>query len=165
MSESYRIVMVQVDAVKEETVRLADIMGHIPTREVTDVLNSQWAREKGWQTKVKDRQYCLEIPAKVGTKVGMEFHIEENDDVRLKRFAESSVTPGKAQTEKIALAHLLEGIEEQYNLAFNEVLGRAIAKFLLNRARDLGYEIVDQQMHEQDHIIDMELKMNVYEMA
>ena len=165
MSESHRIVMVQIDAVKEETIRLADIMGHIPTSEVKEVLNSPWAREKGWQTMEKDRQYRLEIPAKVGTKVGMEFHIEENGDVRLKRFARSSVARGKAQSEKIALAQILGGIADQYNLAFNEVLGRAIAKSLEHRAQELGYEIVDHQTHQQDHIIDMELKMNVYEMA
>ncbi len=165
MSEQYKIVMVQVDAAQEETIRLADIMGHIPTSEVKEVLNSQWAREKGWKTVVRDRQYRLEIPAKVRTKVGMEFFIEEKGDVRLKRLAESSVALGNERSEKIALANLLEGLTDQYNLAFNEVLGRAIAKSLEHRAQELGYKIVDRQMHQQDHIIDMELKMNVYEMA
>lgn len=160
MSEEHRIVMVQVNAVEEETLRLADIMGHVPTREVVEVLDSQWARQKGWKTSIKGREYRLQL----SEKVAMEFLIEENGEVKLKRVAASKVEESQIFSKKKVLESLLKKVKEQYNLAFNEVLGMAIAKTLSNRAKDIGY-VVDEKLHEQDHVIDMELKINVCEMA
>ncbi|MCP4157610.1 MAG: hypothetical protein GY757_58405 [bacterium] len=161
MSETYRIVMVPVNAVEEETVRLADILGHIPTQEVCEVLNSQWARQKGWQTVKKDQTYMLRLPG----KLKMQIKIEENGQVNLKRFAQSNVRTEDRRREKNRLEQLIKNEGRQYNLAFNEVLGRALAKSLSNRAKETGYEVVEEHQNTQGHVIDMELKMNVYEMA
>jgi hypothetical protein len=161
MSEDHQIAIIQVDAFMEQAIQLADVLGRVPTTEIVEVLSSAWAQEVGWKTITEGTAYHLQL----AENVGMEFQVGEDGAVRLVRRASDRVEETLRGERTEELERLLVEIQPAYNLAFNDVIGRALILALPRQAAELGYQIVEQQeaFEEETHVYDLELKMYVYE--
>nr|VFJ42631.1 MAG: hypothetical protein BECKFM1743A_GA0114220_1000110 [Candidatus Kentron sp. FM]VFJ43340.1 MAG: hypothetical protein BECKFM1743C_GA0114222_1000110 [Candidatus Kentron sp. FM]VFK05502.1 MAG: hypothetical protein BECKFM1743B_GA0114221_1000110 [Candidatus Kentron sp. FM] len=139
MSSPQQITIVQVNAAQQETIQLADVLGRVPTDEIREVLGSQWAKDKGWQ-QVKENSGELVYQRQITETVGMSFRIADSGEVRLERRTGAvGVKNGQAETERAKHENALKTAENDYNLAFNEILAEALVKAVPNRAKELGY--------------------------
>lgn len=161
MSEPCQIAIVQVNAIQEETLQLDEVIGRVPTAEIVEVLNSDWAKENGWQALIEGKSYLRQLAG----NVGMEFQIETDGDVKLKRQISEMMRSDLSVEGKKRLQRMLDEVQSEYNLAFNEVIGKALILALPRQAAELGYEVVEENQHfdQQTQVIDMELKMRVYQ--
>ena len=169
MSMQHQVAIVQVNAYEKETVRLAQIMDRVPSQEVMEVLASSWARQRGWRA--QNGVHVLPLPS----GVSMEVSLDAGGDVTLARRASQHISHGQGVGRRRAVergARSLEGLlerqEQAYNLAFNEVVGRAVTLAVQNEiARHQNWQVVEtEQEHcEETHVVDLVVRALVHETA
>jgi F420-dependent methylenetetrahydromethanopterin dehydrogenase len=160
MSNNHVIAIVQVNAFVEEELVLDEIMGRVPTAEIIEVLESEWAKREGWQIIEKSKIYTRQF----NEYVSMELQIGEGKETRLVKRAFDEVNETLEAKKEQELSRLIEETESAYNLAFNDVYGRALVQALKNHAvKEPGYEIIekDESLDEMLHVYDLELKLKV----
>jgi hypothetical protein len=159
VSQHHQIVLVQVDAVREEVVRLADFMGKVPTAEIIAVLESEESVHEGWKTLEAGRVFSREIKA----ELSMEFHLDPDGEVRLvRRISRKGVDSRQRSQEEQRLEKLLAEAAPQYNLAFHSVIGKALVKALPSLAESVGQVVGSvKTLDDNTHVYDLELKIHV----
>jgi|SRR5215813_1373917 len=165
MSSHHQITVVQVNACREEVVQLGEVLGRVPVMEIKEVLNSEWAKQKGWRCLTMNQSYHLTL----SHHIGMEIQIDELGEARLFRRAQMETDYGDQESMRRQLDQELDELEQTYNLRFHEVVGRSMARALIHQAEKEGHIIVDKigmpdeltAAHDTG-VIDLEIRLQVY---
>jgi hypothetical protein len=165
MSQDYEIgivsvsTLVPVQKVLSETVQLADVMGYLPVQELREVLSSAWARGDGWQVVREGAIYRRSLAR--GVELQLEVSAEGTVSLRRSTAAQSVAEAMAAQTEQ-EQAKLLASVEESYNRAVGELIGRALAQALPRLAAEQGFEVIDRrELIRNNAMVGVELVLHV----
>jgi hypothetical protein len=147
MSQDYDVVPPTPDFVtvssspEREVSRLAELFGRVPVTEVLQVLDSEWAVERGWTAVSTGSHYQIALENGVAQNVVV--HADGN--VTLERSV-PQVTVAYAAAGETQAQHsaLLAAAAGPGNLAFYQVVARGIRYALPNRARQLGWEVTEE---------------------
>jgi len=152
--------MLQVDAFAQEEIEVADVMGQPLTDEIIEVLESEWARKEGW---VKDS--TGKYTNKISEHVTIEFTLGDGRSMRVRRIASDVVKSNLARTRSHELEGELAEVRDRVNEKVHSVLGRAIALGLKHRAKEQGYEFVENApIYEQEGpVFEYELRFEMAE--
>ena len=162
MSHHHQVAIVQLDAIEHERLTLDEVLGSVPVREIAEVLTSEWAIGVGWQPVGQSGQ---DFRRQLEPNLAINFHVDtEANEVTLERiatghFAENRTIQGQETLKESLAAH-----RDEYNLAFHDVLGRALVAYLPRQAEKRGYTVVSCEDNlvsqgEDTHIHTMEMQV------
>src|ERR1044071_165428 len=162
MSSHHQVSLVQVNAFREEIVELSKVFGRVPVQQIKEVLDSAWARKVGWARLGNGNIYSLNLRH----NIVMEVAFDEFDEITISRKVSGFVDRERQHEHSLQLEKWITEVEPEYNLRFNEIVGKAFMVALPEYASEFG-EVVEckERYEEEAHVFDMELKIYVREAA
>ena len=160
MSRAYQVATLRVEVSQTEEMSLTDVFGRVPTRELVEVLDSDWAKAQGWSPVQPGRLYS----SRVADGVEMEIEVGEAGQAHM-RLRASATMQQTAEAGQARLREVLQHkeVRDAANLKCYQVVNKVYALAVPRRAAELKYTIVDQEVQpdEQFHRVRIELRLRV----
>lgn len=162
MSQSHQVRLIYVDAAQHDQIRLDELFGQVPQDELLEVLQSDWARQRGWQRQEGSEESFVR---RLSNGVAVTFQVGGDGYVSVDWKASEQVREEEAAGMRQGLEHLVAASREEVNLLVHEVIGRALVLALPRVAREAGYEVIshEETYDEENVAVDMEMIVQIYE--
>jgi len=160
MSQPHQIAIVSVNMSQTETIQLGDIFGRVPVEEMVEVLNSEWATQRGWQTVQSGVTYQRQI----AEDINLEVRIGEQGQVTVQRHApREDVQANVAAEVRAKQNQRLQETNQACDFAVNELVSQAMMLALPRRAEALGYVTSEPVVRQQvgAHEVVVQVRLNI----